>query len=284
MRTIRKAVTVLAVLAGAAFLASCTSETALVAEKVIPVTIGDESGTGEPVKEKKSFASAEFDSIQVISMAMEVYVTKTNSDRAVVELDTDQAIRNPIVLEASIQNRELDIRVKEKAKYRLWDNNQSGTRKLTISLPAKVYNHIRLKNDFGLVNASDIQARNVSILQNSGTIRIARVHGDMVLETANGDIIVDDIRLDSDLSARTDVGDIRIQLNDAPQAAKLNLSSTFGIVTSKLQDVRYSENDRSQKVGTIGSEGFRIEAHAEIGDILVSTKGKNDTNTAGERR
>lgn len=273
MRNYQKTSLVLAIAIFAAGLAGCANSVTSLTGKVETSVIGEGSGSGELARETKSFSSSEFDSILVNARAMEIYVTKRSDDLVEVELLTDKAIENRFTLDASVQSRELNLNVKEDAKtFDFSSTGQKGERKLLISLPDKIYDQVTIKNEFGLVEATDMKAGTVDIKLDVGVIRLNGVSGKMRLETEAGEISVEGISLENDLSAKTDIGEINIHLKESPQDAIVDLKSDIGEVTADLEQVQYSVNSANQKAGTIGSKGFRIDANTNVGDILVDTK------------
>lgn len=273
MRNYQKASILLAISIFAAGLTGCADSVTSLTGKVETSVIGEGSGSGELTREKKSFNGSEFDTIHVNARAMEIYVTKGSGDLAEVELVRDKAIENRFTFDVSVQSGELNVNVEEDTKsFNFPAKGQKGERKLLISLPDKIYDQVTIKNEFGIVEAADVKAGNVDIMLDAGEIRLNKVSGKMQLETDAGEIEVQGISLENDLSARTDVGEINIHLNESPKAAIVDLKSGLGEVTADLEDVQYSVSSTNEKVGTIGSNGARLEAYTSVGAILVNTK------------
>jgi len=236
--------------------------------------IGEGSGSGELVtKWEKSFATGDFDRIQVKTEAMAVYVTQNAGDRAEVKLLVDKSIDNRFNFDASVKSKELQIQVdEENESFRLSSKGQKGERKLLLSLPDKLYDQVKIQNDFGLVDVKDLETDRTEINVSAGSIRLNRVSGVMKLETNAGEIVAEGIRLENDLSAKTDVGEIKIQLDQTPVNAKLNLQSDVGKVTADLENIDYNVNATNEKIGSIGSKGPLLEAHTNVGSIRVDAK------------
>ncbi len=273
MKNYQKTSLLLAIAIFAAVLPGCTNAETPITGKVETSVIGEGSGSGELTKESKSFKAYDFDSIHVRARAMEIYVTKSSNDLAKVELLTDKAIDHRFTFDASVQSRKLTLNVDEDAKSSYFSiKGQKGERKLLIALPDKLYDQVTIKNEFGRIEAADLKASSVDLKIDAGTIRVNRVSGKMQLETNAGGIEVEGISLDNDLSARTDVGEITIHLNESPKAAIVDLKSEIGDVKADLEDVQYSVNSTNEKIGTIGSDGSRIDAYTSVGTILVDSK------------
>lgn len=99
---------------------------------------------------------------------------------------------------------------------------------------------------------------------------MSKIEGTMNLETEAGDIQVDQIRLDHDLTAKASAGAIRIRLSEAPKAAAVDLRSEVGKVTADLNKLDADRQSRNRLSGTIGKGGPRLEATTAAGAIFVA--------------
>lgn len=235
--------------------------------------IGEGSGSGDLVSlGQESFKVEDFDKIHVKADAMAIFITKSTTDYAEIELLADDTIDSRFTLEASIKSSKLNINVKEKGKKGKIINDTKGERKLNISLPDKIYNQLIINNDFGVVEVVDLNAVSMDISLDAGSIQLNRVVGEMNLEVSSGQIVVEGISLENDLTAKTDVGEIKINLNESPASAEINLVSEIGEVTANLDGIEYSVSSKNKKVGTIGSNGYHIDASTSMGSILVDIK------------
>lgn len=236
--------------------------------------IGEGSGSGELVSlGKKAFEQGEFDTLDVRTEAMEVYVETGPVDKAEVELLADDTIENKFRFDAQVQSGALTVKVEEDAKsINLSRKGQAGERKLRITLPDEVYKHIRIQNNFGQVQADDVRAEAVDIKVDAGKIGVNRGSGALKLEANAGEIVVEGIRLEQDVQARTDVGEIVIHLTEHPQEAEINLSSEVGTVRANLESFDFSTDKSNKKVGSLGKSGAKLDASTSVGGIVVDVK------------
>ncbi|WP_028612317.1 DUF4097 family beta strand repeat-containing protein [Paenibacillus harenae] len=254
-------------------LTACSSPVIPLTGKVENAVIGEGSGLGDLViKEKESFDADKFDSVQVNTDAMEIYMTRSATDTAEVELLIDDKIKNRFTLDASVRAGVLVLDVEEEGKSDRSGKGRQGERKLLIALPDKSYEEVSVDNNFGRVDAADIKSDKVTIKLDAGEIRLNEVTGEMSLETNAGAIEVDGFSLNNHLSAKADVGEIKIHLKEAPEAAELKLKSDIGDVTVDLANVDYEVDEKNEKAGSIGSKGYRIEANTSVGSIAVDSK------------
>jgi len=232
------------------------------------VVIGEGSGSGEVVsKGKHSFEADEFGSLKVVTEAMLIDIVRSQSEEAEVELLADSKVEKDITFNVAIKNDVLEIETKEKNSKIIKDNR--GERRLIISLPEKQYDKVTINNNFGAIEGAKLHANSLHVKIDAGSIRLNDVAGAIRAETATGDIEVNGINLDNDLVAKTEVGTIRVKLNETPAAANVSLKSEVGSVTSHLETMDYTANTKREITGTIGTKGPRLEASVSVGSVTV---------------
>ncbi|TVY01242.1 DUF4097 family beta strand repeat-containing protein [Cohnella terricola] len=255
----------------AALTTGCGSKVKSVTDKFENSVIGEDSGSGKLVSlGKKSFGQGEFDKLLIRTDAMEIEIAENSGNFAEVELLVDDNIANQFTFDGDIRSRELNIDVKEKSKLSVKD--QTGQRKLRISLPDKTYRQLTVRNAFGVVQASDVKAELIEVKVDAGAIRLNGVSGKMDLKTSAGEVTVEGIRLDYDLNAKADVGNVTVHLSESPSNAEVRLESEVGKAAADLERIEYSVNKSNKKVGTIGSGGVRLSVNSSVGEILVDVQ------------
>ena len=270
MKTNKKWVGVLALVIAVVGLTGCENPVTSLTGNLEKSVIGEGSGAGELVsKEQKTFEATAFDSVHISAQAMAIVVTRSSGNNAEVELLADKAISSQFTFDASVKAKVLNVKVEENGKKFNLSDDQRGERKLLISLPDKLYEQVTIKNNFGRIEAADLNANGVKIDLDAGEIRMSRVLGTMNLEAKSGAIFVDGIRLEKDLTAKTDVGEIAIHLNESPRNAEISLKSEIGNVRADLDDIQFDANASNKKTGAIGSKGPRLNASTNVGSIEV---------------
>ncbi|RED85582.1 DUF4097 family beta strand repeat-containing protein [Cohnella phaseoli] len=271
MRKKRNSAKLFAILVMATALTACGDLASSVTGEVQQSVMGDNSGSGKLVSvEKRSYTQDEFEELEVSAQAMEIRIERSTGERAEVELLVDDTLRDRFEFEAKVDSGLLKVTVEEKSKNSFKD--QTGARKLRISLPDKMYQKLKVNNAFGSVEASDVQTKAADIRIDAGNIRVKAVTGKLELEANAGEIVVEGIALADDLKARTDVGRIAIHLSESPQDAGFKLESEVGEVKVELDQVEYSKQAANKKVGTIGTPNVQIDAYAAVGEIVVNTQ------------
>ncbi|WP_164779671.1 DUF4097 family beta strand repeat-containing protein [Paenibacillus kobensis] len=250
-------------------LAGCSSGSVdTIVKDTEKATIGQGSGSGVTTTRTESVKADEFDSIVVDAEAMGIIVEPAAGNSAEIELVTDQAVEKQITFDAQVKDRELRVNVHEDKK---WNANKSGRgeRKLVIKLPGKAYEHCSVSTAFGTVKASGIQAKSFDIEVNAGSIETSGIIGEMKLHVTTGEIKVDGYKMDHNLTAQSEVGNIHITLDESPAAGSVNLHSKVGSVTAAVDHITYDVDSANRKEGAFGPGGSSLEADVEVGSIQV---------------
>jgi len=273
MRTNKKMVCVLALVIALVGLTGCSDPVTSLTGNLEKSVIGEGSGAGDLVsKGQKTFEVAAFDNVYISAQAMAIVVTRSSGNNAEVEFLADKEISSKFTFDASVKSKVLNVKVEENGKKLNLSDDQRGERKLLISLPDKLYEQVTIKNNFGRVEAADLNANDVNIDLDAGEIRMSRVLGNMNLEVNTGAIVVDGIKLEKDLTAKTDVGEIAIHLSESPKNAEISLKSDIGNVRADFDGIRFDTNASNKKTGTIGSKGPHLNASTNVGSIVVDAK------------
>ncbi|PRX74373.1 putative adhesin [Cohnella sp. SGD-V74] len=272
MKKGRNSAKLFAIIVLAASLTACGDLAGSFTEEVQGNVIGAGSGSGKLVSlEKQAFAADGFDELQVRTEAMVIHIAKGSGDKAEVELLADDSLRDRLAFGAEVESGVLKVEVEEKAKAGVL-KDQRGERTLRIVLPDKAYRSLTIRNTFGAIEASGVKTELADIRIDAGSIRLSGVGGQLNLEANAGEIVVEDLVLSGDVKARTDVGKIAIHLSESPTDASFNLDSEVGEVKLNLEQVEYGQQASNKKVGTIGSNGYRIDAYTAVGEIVVDVK------------
>jgi len=272
MKKLHKTHMVISIFLLTAILAGCSGMVTTVVDEGERVSIGAGSGSGQTITETETVQADEFDSIEVTAEAMAIIVKPIGGDTAEIELVKDKAIDNKISMDVQVTNRKLQLTVKEKSK--MTAKSQKGERKLVILLPDQSYEQISITTDFGTVNAADLKAESFDIMVDAGSIEARNLSGKTTLKTSAGDIVVDDFKLEHDLTAKADVGEIRITLDESPEAGTVSLRTSVGEVRSDIDRVEYITNSAFKKEGTFGSgsNGHHLEAVVDVGSIQLDSE------------
>ncbi|MDS9472530.1 DUF4097 family beta strand repeat-containing protein [Sporosarcina pasteurii] len=171
---------------------------------------------------------------------------------------------------ASVKGDTLSIQLKEK-----WFNVLSFSMKglvLTVHVPERTYEEIKVVTDNGLIEASHLQAKLIELETDNGFVKLGNSEGDVVkLQTDNGQISIRDVSanvvartdngrityeadtLTHDVDIRTDNGAIYVKLGEEPANARIKADTDNGIVTifgAKERTATFGEGKNLMKLQT----------------------------------
>lgn len=235
-------------------------------ERVETSVIGEGSGSGELVSHGSgTYAAEEINGIEVRGDALAIFVSRSNGDQAEVELLLDRNINSKVTFTSKVKSGTLQLDVKENS--RTIGNDQRGERKLMISLPDKVYDKLSVTNAFGRIEVQDVAAEQITSKIEAGQIVMNQVRGKLNVEAEAGEIILNGIVLEDDLSAKSSVGSVSVSLAEPPAAAEVSMSSKIGTVTSELPELDAQEQSGNKLTGKIGTGGPKLTLQSEVGSV-----------------
>lgn len=228
--------------------------------------IGKGADSGDLVSHGSgSYKAEEIDGIEVKGDALAIYVSRSTGDQAEVELLLGRNIDSKkITFTSEVKSGTLQVTVKEKGTI---TKDQRGERKLVITLPDKVYDKLGVSSAFGLIEVQDIAAERITATINAGQIVMNQVRGKLDVEVDAGEITLDGIVLENDLSAKSSVGLVSVNLAEAPAAAEVDLSSEIGTVSSELGELDGQKQRGNKLSGTIGKGGPKLTLKSEVGSV-----------------
>ncbi|AOV08660.1 DUF4097 family beta strand repeat-containing protein [Sporosarcina ureilytica] len=171
---------------------------------------------------------------------------------------------------ANVKGDTLSIQLKEK-----WFNFLNFSMRgmvLTVHVPERTYEEIKVVTDNGLIEASHLHAKMIELETDNGLVKLGNSEGDVVkLQADNGQISISDVsanivaRTDNgritfeadtithDVDLRTDNGAIYVKLSDKPTNARINAETDNGMVTifgTKERTVTFGEGKYLMKLQT----------------------------------
>ncbi|MHA7965036.1 DUF4097 family beta strand repeat-containing protein [Paenibacillus sp. CAU 1782] len=246
------------------------SEDEVIGEEAVIDTesvIGEGTGSGELVSlGSGTYEADEIDGIEVRGDALAIFVSRGAGDQAEVELLLDRNIdSNKITFTSEVKSGTLKVTLKEKS--RTIGKDQSGERRLMITLPDKTYNKLNITSAFGQIEVQDIAAEQITAKIEAGQIVMNEVRGELDVEAEAGEISLNGIVLENDLSAKSSVGLVSVSLAEAPAAAEVSMSSEIGTVTSELEELDVQEQRGNKLKGKIGTGGPKLTLKSSVGSV-----------------
>ncbi|MGE6365027.1 DUF4097 family beta strand repeat-containing protein [Bacillus paramycoides] len=153
---------------------------------------------------------------------------------------------------------------------------------LTIFVPERSYQEIKVNSAAGQIEISDVKsdrvsvgtlagevdlkhitAKNVDATSKAGSVNIKKVIGKVTAKTASGDVDVIDHDSKYDLEASSTAGDVDITLLEKPKDAVITGRSAAGEVTIF--------NEENKNI-TIGNGSTKISGKTSAGDVTIETR------------
>ncbi|MFJ8454096.1 DUF4097 family beta strand repeat-containing protein [Bacillus paramycoides] len=153
---------------------------------------------------------------------------------------------------------------------------------LTIFVPERPYQEIKVNSAAGQIEISDVKsdrvsvgtlagevdlkhitAKNVDASSKAGSVNIKKVIGKVTAKTASGDVDIIDHDSKYNLEASSTAGDVDITLLEKPKDAVITGRSTAGEVTIF--------NEENKNI-TIGNGSTKISGKTSAGDVTIETR------------
>ncbi|KRE97924.1 hypothetical protein ASG89_28890 [Paenibacillus sp. Soil766] len=158
-----------------------------------------------------------------------------------------------------------------------------------VSLPDKLYKAITVSTDTGSINFKEVKAEKLTASTDTGTITVDRYEGKSVnLQTDTGSIHLNDgqgnVKLKTDtgsitaklrelgdtVTAESDTGSVRIQLDPAPADATFELSTDTGSARLDVPGVNVQQPNRHNVAkGSIGNGSKKVTVRTDTGYVEV---------------
>lgn len=207
---------------------------------------------------------------------MHIYVSDRDSSDLSVNLDSEQ----------------LTIVLDQDQMFNLSRFNLFGSRRpqLIIALPDEIYNQLDIKlavgeievdgirvdkltaeNNVGAVTVSDTQTAIASVALNIGEISVADGMGEWSAETDVGEIELQLLSFEEDITAEVALGAINIMTKSLPESYQVELEVDLGDVQAEGFDT--ADVDTTQVwQRRIGTNGPRLAASVDLGSVTLKCK------------
>lgn len=209
-----------------------------------------------------------YEKIDLLTTNAKVELIPTDAEETTITYGGKK--KSNVRFKANVKGDTLAIELKEKWFY-FWGFSMKGM-VVTVHVPEKRYEAIKVVSDNGLIEASHLQAKlielatdnglvrlndseasNVKLQTDNGQISIRDVLGNVDAQTDNGRITFEAETFTHDVDLRTDNGAIYVKLSDKPTDASINADTDNGSVTifgTKVRSVTFGEGKNLIKLQT----------------------------------
>ena len=167
---------------------------------------------------KKVIEESSFTNIEVLTNNAAVVIVPTQSSEATVEY-TGEGKKAKFKFDVDVKGDTLSVEFKEKRRFFFWFSFGSDLT-LTLNIPEKQYENIRVESDNGSIKAGDIQVEDIELETDNGQIELKKAETYTVnLETDNGKIVLEDV--EGDITGSSDNGRITMTTKSLDQPIEL---------------------------------------------------------------
>jgi len=136
------------------------------------------------------------------------------------------------------------------------------------------YDHIQTKalevtNDAGQIEILDTDTKQTTIHNSAGLITLNNVTGKLDIKNSIGAVNLDLKMIQDNITVKTDVGAVKLTMDNEPDKIKLDLSTDIGKVKTNL-DLNYDKQSTRTVRGSNGSNGPEVKISTNVGEIQVN--------------
>lgn len=146
-------------------------------------------------------------------------------------------------------------------------NNTSGNQKVSNSKTSQV---LTLRSSSGNLEINDVITSSTDIKTSSGNIIVKESQSEeMKLRSSSGDITYDKTKLAGNIDCKTESGEVKVKVEEAPTSLKVDFVGDSGEAKIQLKDVLYEDKTDHSLIGVKGDEEFLIKVRTGSGDFRL---------------
>lgn len=221
-------------------------------------------------------------SLEIELDAGDIVVQKGNDSSFYIKQSGDIA-KQKVDIEEQGNTLKVQGKVKKGPSFNLsFLNFGFKTPRITVVVPERVYQEVRVKSSAGEITVSDLKGEHIEIAtlggdvevervmakkvegsSKAGEVKMKKVSGNVVAKTTGGDVDIIDHDPTYDLEASSTAGEVDIRLLQKPQNATVSGKTFAGEVSI------FNEEDRNV---TIGNGSVKISGQTSAGDVTIEVK------------
>ena len=243
----------------------------------------------KPSQTNIMYIEDDFDNFDIELNTSDIKFVITSESKCIVEcLETEKQTHT-----AKLENKTLVVRCNDTRKwYEKIFSFGFESMKVTINVPKDTYNNIKLKNDTGNVEISNLTFNDLNVKTSTGNIRLNNLNTkEADIEASTGNVIVDTINstnaslkastgnvnfnnyiVENILTANTSTGNINFSKIDAKDITMK--TSTGNIEGSILTAKTFTTNSSTGHIDVPNTTGDRCKLETSTGNIKVSVINK----------
>ena len=131
---------------------------------------------------------------------------------------------------------------------------------ISVELPSKQYEQLQIQADAANINVGRVHTTGYVLKTSVGNIDVDAAQGIINADTQVGNVHLNLQTISNDIVARTEVGNIVVETNEAPPALQTLCKTGIGTVEISLPNVQN---------GSIGTDGPLVKLTSEVGDVSL---------------
>lgn len=160
----------------------------------------------------------------------------------------------------TMKNKGNLVTIKAKKKSKLTQNFS-----VSIELPNKLYEQIQVHADVGNIDIAGANAASYALKTSVGNMTVDVLQGVIHAESQVGNVNLQVAEITSDITAKTDVGNIVVETVEAPEALQTDCKTNVGTTTINLPNTQN---------GDIGTGGPVVKLETDVGDVSLLLGGE----------
>jgi lia operon protein LiaG len=246
---------------------------------------------GETYLQEKSVDSSAIRSIKTETDTFNVTLTPGTSDDIKVRLEGDvsKKLVDDIIFTAIPKGDTLYIVGDTKDRFSI--GISIVNLKMTVELPAKLWDSINIETDTGNIVIDQLEADKLNLKSDTGNLKLSNyVTKDFVFKTDTGNITLTDgkgslkgetdtgnVRVESDellnnIAVKTDTGNIIINVDKDPVSVAINIKKDTGNTNVEWDGFSFNKESDTYVEGMIGSGDIKIDLESDTGNFKLGNR------------
>lgn len=246
---------------------------------------------GEPYLQEKTVDASAIKSIHTETDTFNVKFVRGTTDDIQVRLEGNASKKNVSNIVFNAEPKGDTLFIEGDVKDQFFVGISIINLKLTVELPEKMWKSVDIESDTGNIDIDQLEADEIKIKSDTGNLNAANYStglfvfesdtGNVALkdgagrlkgETDTGNIRIESAEIQSDVSLKSDTGNVTIHVDKQPHSAAIRIQKDIG--SSKVEWDGFSDRNDSKNVvdGKIGSGEIQIDIQSEVGNVKLGSR------------
>ncbi|AJS57353.1 DUF4097 family beta strand repeat-containing protein [Paenibacillus sp. IHBB 10380] len=193
--------------------------------------------------------------------SVKVIPVKGNEIQATLEVKATKKSIKDYHLNVKEDHGRVQVEIIQNSRMRLFDLYTDL--QLTVGIPAVKMKQLQIDTDTGNINVYSVNVSEYRLASDTGRIEVNVIEGLFDIKSDTGNVAIALEKINYDIIATTDTGNINIQTAQAPEALRTKLETDSGKINVTLPHY---------KDGYIGDGGPLINLVSDTGNLHIGNK------------